>query len=84
MGFGTWELLLVLAIVLLLFGPRRLKNLGADLGNAIKGFRRAVSDKEDSSEANPSDEPKPIDVTPSSSARGGQGSVDSKDRETHA
>lgn len=84
MGFGTWELLLVLAIVLILFGPKRLKNLGSDLGNAIKGFRRAVSDKEDSSEASPSDEPEPIDVTPSSSARSGQGSVDQKDRETHA
>jgi sec-independent protein translocase protein TatA len=48
-GFGLTELLVVLAIVLLVFGPKRLKSLGSDLGSAIKGFRKAVSD----------DEPKP-------------------------
>ena len=36
-GFGMQELLVILAIVLLIFGPKRLKNIGADLGNAIKG-----------------------------------------------
>lgn len=45
-GFGLTELLVVLAIVLLIFGPKRLKNIGADLGSAIKGFRKAVSDEE--------------------------------------
>lgn len=45
-GLSVWELLIVLAIVLLLFGPRRLKTLGSDLGNAIKGFRSAVSEDE--------------------------------------
>ncbi|MCZ0943711.1 MAG: twin-arginine translocase TatA/TatE family subunit, partial [Gammaproteobacteria bacterium] len=42
-GFGVTELLIVLAIVLLIFGPKRLKNIGSDLGNAIKGFRKAVT-----------------------------------------
>ena len=46
-GLGIWELLVILAIVLLLFGPRRLKTLGSDLGNAIKGFRSAVQQDED-------------------------------------
>lgn len=45
-GFGLTELLVVLAIVLLVFGPKRLKTLGSDLGSAIKGFRKAVSDDE--------------------------------------
>jgi len=45
-GFGLTELLVVLAIVLLIFGPKRLKNLGADLGSAIKGFRTAVTDED--------------------------------------
>jgi sec-independent protein translocase protein TatA len=45
-GFGLTELLVVLAIVLLIFGPKRLKSLGSDLGSAIKGFRKAVSDEE--------------------------------------
>ena len=45
-GLSVWELLIVLAIVLLLFGPRRLKTLGSDLGSAIKGFRSAVKEDE--------------------------------------
>jgi sec-independent protein translocase protein TatA len=44
-GFGVTELLVVLAIVLLIFGPKRLKNLGSDLGSAIKGFRSAVTEE---------------------------------------
>ena len=45
-GFGLTELLVILAIVLLIFGPKRLKSLGSDLGSAIKGFRTAVSDED--------------------------------------
>ena len=49
MGFpGMWELLIVLAIVLVIFGPKRLKTIGSDSGNAIKGFRSAVTDEEKS------------------------------------
>ena len=54
-GFGIQELLVILAIVLLIFGPRRLKNIGSDLGNAIKGFRTAVAD-EDKPTENPAPE----------------------------
>ena len=46
MSFGITELLIVLAIVLLLFGGRKLKTLGSDLGGAIKGFRKAMNTKE--------------------------------------
>jgi len=51
-GFGLTELLVILAIVLLIFGPKRLKSLGSDLGSAIKGFRTAVTD-EDKTTAEP-------------------------------
>ncbi|NCF43813.1 MAG: twin-arginine translocase TatA/TatE family subunit [Proteobacteria bacterium] len=50
-GFGMQELLVILAIVLLIFGPKRLKNIGADLGNAIKGFRTAVADEDKPADA---------------------------------
>lgn len=50
-GFGLTELLVILAIVLLIFGPKRLKSLGSDLGSAIKGFRTAVSDDEKKDQA---------------------------------
>lgn len=42
--FGLSELLLIFGIVLLLFGTKRLRNLGGDLGNALKGFRDAMKD----------------------------------------
>lgn len=45
-GIGIWQLLIILVIVLLLFGTKRLKNIGSDLGNAVKGFRGAMSDSE--------------------------------------
>ncbi|HEX2138398.1 MAG TPA: twin-arginine translocase TatA/TatE family subunit [Woeseiaceae bacterium] len=41
---GGWELLVVLLIVLAIFGTKRLRTLGSDLGSAVKGFRSAVSD----------------------------------------
>jgi sec-independent protein translocase protein TatA len=47
MGISIWQLLIVLVIVLLLFGTKRLRNLGSDLGNAIKGFRSSMTDPKD-------------------------------------
>lgn len=47
MGFSVPHLLVVLAIVVLVFGTKRLKNVGADLGDAIKGFRNAVKTAEE-------------------------------------
>ena len=46
-GLGVPELLIILVIVFFLFGPKRLKNIGTDLGNAIKGFRSAVKEEPD-------------------------------------
>ncbi|MDD1627461.1 MAG: twin-arginine translocase TatA/TatE family subunit [Methylococcaceae bacterium] len=47
MGLSIPHLLLVLIIVTLVFGTKRLKNIGADLGDALKGFRNAVKDGEE-------------------------------------
>jgi len=43
-GISIWSLLLILLIVVLLFGTKRLKNVGGDLGGAIKNFKKAVTD----------------------------------------
>ena len=43
---GPFELVIILAIVILIFGGKRLKNLGSDLGGAIKGFKSSVKDTE--------------------------------------
>ena len=42
---GPMQLLLILAIVIVIFGAKRLKNLGSDLGGAVKGFKTAVKDE---------------------------------------
>ncbi|MBE1299488.1 MAG: Sec-independent protein translocase subunit TatA [Alteromonadaceae bacterium] len=43
-GISLWQLLIILVIVVLLFGTKKLKGLGSDLGSAVKGFKNAVSD----------------------------------------
>lgn len=45
-GISIWQLLIILVIVLLLFGTKRLRGLGGDLGGAIKGFKKAVADED--------------------------------------
>jgi len=54
-GLGGWELIIILVILLLIFGPSRLGDLGSALGKGIKGFKRAMK------------EPDEIDVTPEKS-----------------
>ena len=49
MGLSIQHLLLTLAIVILIFGTKRLKTLGSDVGDAIKGFRKAVKEGEEDS-----------------------------------
>ncbi len=44
-GIGIWQLLIIAVIVVLLFGTKKLRNLGGDLGSAIKGFKNAVSEE---------------------------------------
>ncbi|MCS3903340.1 sec-independent protein translocase protein TatA [Methylohalomonas lacus] len=47
MNFGIWELLIILIIVALLFGTTKLRNMGGDLGSALKSFRSALKDDSD-------------------------------------
>jgi sec-independent protein translocase protein TatA len=45
-GISIWQLLIVLLIVVMIFGTKRLKDIGHDLGGALKGFRKAMSDSD--------------------------------------
>jgi len=68
MGFGgisIWSLLLVLVIVVLLFGTKKLRNVGADLGGAIKNFKKSVKDEEAENTARKSDDASIIEGTSS-------------------
>ncbi|EXJ17251.1 twin-arginine translocase TatA/TatE family subunit [Imhoffiella purpurea] len=66
-GISIWQLLIILVIVVLLFGTKRLKSIGSDLGSAVKGFRSAMSQQESAEEveakrddsASPSESAKP-------------------------
>ena len=58
MGIGLWELVLLLLIVLVLFGTKRLRNVGGDLGAAIKSFKSAMKEPEVSLKAEAEDEEK--------------------------
>jgi sec-independent protein translocase protein TatA len=52
-GISIWQLLIILVIVLLLFGTKRLKNIGGDLGGAIKGFKKSMSEAEKEKDEKP-------------------------------
>lgn len=50
MGFGgisIWQLLIILVIVVLVFGTGKLKNIGSDLGGAVRNFRKSMKEGED-------------------------------------
>jgi sec-independent protein translocase protein TatA len=47
MGIGFRELLVILVIALVLFGAKKLKNVGSDLGAAVRGFKKAVNEGDD-------------------------------------
>lgn len=66
MSVGPWQLILILVIVVLLFGTKKLRNLGSDVGGAIKGFKEGLEGdeakkKEPNGSATPEKEINPLD-----------------------
>lgn len=51
-GIGIWQLVIVLLIVMMVFGTKRLKGLGADVGDAIKGFRTSIGSDDSKTDKN--------------------------------
>ncbi|WP_116811244.1 twin-arginine translocase TatA/TatE family subunit [Steroidobacter cummioxidans] len=76
MGIGFKELLIILAIALLVFGAKRLKTIGSDLGGAVKGFKKAMDD-EDDKETQQLNSPEQKDADFSSTPAGKTGSKSS-------
>lgn len=63
MGFGgisIWQLLIILLIVVMLFGTKKLRGMGSDLGGAVKGFKKALNSEDDKDEPG-DDEKKNLD-----------------------
>lgn len=64
MGISIWQLLIVLVIVLLLFGTKKLKNIGSDLGGAVRGFKTAMKDGKEGAEEEPAEDPAQLEKPP--------------------
>ena len=45
-GISIWQILIILVIVILLFGTKKLRNVGTDLGGALKGFKKAMNEED--------------------------------------
>ena len=58
-GISIWQLLIVLGIIILVFGTKKLRNVGTDLGGAVKGFKKAMHDEEKNKEADKEDADQP-------------------------
>ncbi|MBB5319851.1 Sec-independent protein translocase subunit TatA [Marinobacter oulmenensis] len=58
MGISIWQLLIVLGIVILLFGTKKLRNIGTDLGGAIRGFKKSMNEEE----SKPADDPEALET----------------------
>lgn len=75
-GISIWQLLIILAIVVMLFGTKRLRGLGSDLGSAIKGFRNSMQDDDDKDPDQEKDKDK--DQEPVANAQQHDGQADGK------
>ncbi|MEO8134371.1 MAG: Sec-independent protein translocase subunit TatA [Betaproteobacteria bacterium] len=58
-SFSVWHWLIVLVIVLVIFGTKKLKNVGSDLGSAVKGFKDGMKSSDESMSASTSASPPP-------------------------
>ena len=63
-GISMWQLLILLLIVVLVFGTKRLRNMGSDLGAAVKGFRKGMDDGQKDEE-----QPEPDQITSETAAK---------------
>ncbi len=83
MGFGPLELFIILAIVLVLFGAKKLRNIGGDLGGAIKNFKTAMKDEENVTEDKANTDQAQLKEDASASSQGAtiEGTVENKTKE---
>jgi sec-independent protein translocase protein TatA len=79
-GLSIWHWLIVLVIVVLVFGTKRLKNVGKDVGEAVKGFKQGMSDDDKGPPAKLGDESRPGEQPREGQASGSQHNDDSAPR----
>jgi len=82
MGFGPTELIIILLIVLVLFGAKKLRNVGGDLGGAIKNFKSAMNEEEDEKNGTVKDSKSTESIENNTAKNTIDGTVESKDKES--
>ncbi len=80
MGISIWQLLIVLGIVVLLFGTKKLRNIGSDLGGAIRGFKKSMGDDDSDKQA---DKDEKATIESKSEARAQESQSEKADQKTH-
>ena len=50
-GISFWQILIILVLILILFGGKKIKTMGSDLGESLKGFKKAIRDKDSSKDS---------------------------------
>ena len=81
MGISIWQLLIILLIVVVLFGTKKLRNIGSDLGGAIKNFRQSMREGEQEEQADNASPPPQVAQNSSEQQRIIEGQV--TDKQTH-
>ena len=77
-GISIWQLLIVFGIVVLVFGTRKLRNMGGDVGGAIRNFKQAMSTEDSSRDESEKDEDAPLERRESDSATSGSNETERK------
>lgn len=73
-SFSIWHWLIVLLVVIVIFGTKKLRNIGSDLGGAVRGFKEGMKGADDDASANAGAAPPPQQVT--TAKRGDANTVD--------
>ena len=55
-GISFWQILIILVVILILFGGKKIRTMGSDLGEGLKGFKKAIKDDDKSSESKQEDQ----------------------------
>ncbi|MBT87270.1 MAG: twin-arginine translocase TatA/TatE family subunit [Gammaproteobacteria bacterium] len=55
-GINLWQILLILLVIVVLFGGKKIRNMGSDLGEGLKGFKKAIKDDDAESESKSEDQ----------------------------
>jgi sec-independent protein translocase protein TatA len=80
-GISIWQLLIVLVIIILLFGTKKLRNIGGDLGGALKSFKKAVNE-DDAEQKASTDEQKKLSSEQDAQFKDSESTADKTDSKT--